>query len=104
MLKGKHVEGPVVSSSSERPACYALYVADVLNQPCLNIQSRYWGDYSPVTVLKFLNSEAKIIFIDRNDPLVREMTDSRFRDLDLDLFGDPQTAAKSEIKVFELLH
>ena len=40
----------------------------------------------------------------RNEPLPKEFTDRRFRDLDQDLFGDSQAAARSELKAFELLH
>ena len=101
-LKEKQLLGPV-AGSSEQSACRALYVAYFLNQPCLNLH-RYYGDATPTTVTQFLNSKARIIIVNRNEPVAKEFTDSRFRDLDKDLFGDSQAAAKSELKAFELLH
>ena len=96
-LREKQLLGPVVGSS-ERSLCCALYVAYFLNEP-------WFGDATPATVTQFLTSKAKIIIVNRNEPVAKELaSDGRFRDLDQDLFGDSQTAAQSELKAFELLH
>ena len=94
-LKEKHLQGPVADSS-------ALYVAFFLNQPCFHL-NRYYGDTTPATVTQFINSGAKLIIVNRNEPIASEFTGSRFRDLDKDIFETPQVAAQSEIKAFELL-
>ncbi len=87
-LKEKQLLGPVVGG---------FYVAYFLNQPSYGLM--------PATVTQLLTSRARIIIVGRNEPMAKELaSDSRFRDLDKDLFGDSQAAAQSELKAFELLH
>jgi hypothetical protein len=102
-LKENQLQGPIAGNSESNP-CSALYVAYFLNQPWLNLQG-HLSDTTPITIEQFLNSKAKIIIANRNEPEAKELaSDSHFRDLDQTLFGDSQAAAQSELKAFELLH
>lgn len=100
-LREKQLAGPVAGSSVKSPSC-DLYVAYFLSQPKLNL-NRYYGDTTPITVTQLLNSTARIIILGRHDPLAKELSGNRFRDLDQELFDDAQIAARSDLKVFELM-
>ena len=96
-LVASGLAGPMVGSNESMNRC-STYVAYFASQPC-------YGDPVHATVDQFRTSKAKLVIADRHEPIATALAaDPHFRDLDKDLFTDPDEATRCKLKAFELLH
>ena len=92
-----HLAGPIAGSGSLSGGRTGLYVAFLLDQ-------QWYGDEPHPSAAGFKRSDARLIIVRRENPVVRELdADPAFRSLDADLFASPEQARASPLKVYEAL-
>jgi hypothetical protein len=95
-LKQAGLNGPVAGSSARSFRC-SLYVAFFLEQP-------WFGDVRPGTIDLLKTSKARIIVVDRREPVAADLEKDRsFRDLDEVLFSSAVAADQCGLKAFEFI-
>ena len=96
-ISASHHAGPIAGSGSLPGGRTGLYLAFLLDQP-------WYGDEPKPSADSFKHSGARLIIVRRDNPVVRELeSDPGYRSLDAELFGPPEQARASPLKVYEFI-
>lgn len=93
-LSALHISGPVASSAQMHGGRAGMYVAFHLGVP-------WYGDAREVSASEFEQSGARLIIVNRNLPVCRELDgDRNFINLDGQLYASPEEAARFPLKTY----
>jgi hypothetical protein len=94
-IKSAGLQGPIAGAGDCR-TYYAQYVSFLLQQ-------RYFGCEDKPTIDKIKNSDANVVIVSRQSPLIAQLDqDSSFSNLDAVLFESPDRAAGSALTAYRL--
>jgi hypothetical protein len=97
-LRRANLAAPIAGSGLVAGGRAGLYTAYLLNQP-------WYGDELNSTAEGYQRSGAKLVIVNRRQPVVKELEESPlFRNLDDRLFASPEEAAQCPSQVFQALH
>jgi len=96
-LRRAELAGPVAGSGLVAGGRAGLYTAYLLNQP-------WYGDELNPTAESYHGSGAKLVIVNRRQPVARELDQSPlFRNLDARLFASSEEAAQCPLQVFQAI-
>jgi hypothetical protein len=96
-LRRADLAGPVAGSGLVAGGRAGLYAAYLLNQP-------WYGDELNPTVEGYQGSGAKLVIVNRRQPVAKELAQSTvFRNLDARLFASPEAAEQCPLQVYQLI-